>query len=405
MSDPLLWNCDRVKQFLCENGFQEYQKLLCDENRIDGRVLLTLTEKDLFQLQISALGDVKRLLFAIQDLQIRQNSRLQDQNYHNDCQSSSSSESSYMIDILDSSDDEKHNYRPKWKINQEIWKTGVSIVYTFFVHFVTSFAIIVAQERMPDKKKYRPLPDVMLDSISYVPWAYKVTEGVILAGFITYFIILVFHKYRFIILRRMFVIAASIFLFRSICVVVTSLPMPQEHFNCEKLVFKNGWERFSRALEIYSGMGMKVSGLKTCGDYMFSGHTVTITTLILLINEYTPKRWILVHTLVWIVGLFGIFFILAGHGHYTLDVIVAFYITSRLFQYHHILANNKTLMTRDQSRLKKWFPVFYFFESNCDGIVPNEYEWPLTIVESAMQRCAKLRNCISSLLSREKQLI
>ncbi|CAC5409198.1 SAMD8 [Mytilus coruscus] len=127
---------------------------------------------------------------------------------------------------------------------------------------------------------------------------------------------------------------------------------------------------------------------------MFSGHTVTITTLILLINEYTPKRWILVHTLVWIVGLFGIFFILAGHGHYTLDVIVAFYITSRLFQYHHILANNKTLMTRDQSRLKKWFPVFYFFESNCDGIVPNEYEWPLTIVESAMQRCAKLRNSL-----------
>ncbi|XP_063445713.1 sphingomyelin synthase-related protein 1-like [Mytilus trossulus] len=399
MSDPLLWNCERVKQFLSENGLQEYQKLLCDENRIDGRVLLTLTEKDLYQLKISALGDIKRLLFAIQDLQSGQNSRLQFPNYHNDCHSSSSSESSYMIDILDSSDDEKHNYRSKRKINQEVWKTGVSIVYTFIVHFVTSFAIIVAQERMPDKKQYRPLPDVMLDSITYVPWAYKVTEGVILAGFITYFIILVFHKYRFILLRRMFVIAASIFLFRSICVIVTSLPMPQENFNCEKLVFKNGWERFSRALEIYSGMGMKVSGLKTCGDYMFSGHTVTITTLILLINEYTPKRWIFLHILVWIVGLSGIIFILAGHGHYTLDVIVAFYITSRLFQYHHILANNKTLMTRDQSRLKKWFPVFYFFESNCDGIVPNEYEWPSSILESAMQRCAKLRNYLSSLLS------
>lgn len=50
-------------------------------------------------------------------------------------------------------------------------------------------------------------------------------------------------------------------------------------------VFKDGWERISRALEIYSGMGMKVSGLHTCGDYMFSGHTVTITLLIFLINE------------------------------------------------------------------------------------------------------------------------
>ena len=52
-------------------------------------------------------------------------------------------------------------------------------------------------------------------------------------------------------------------------------------------VFKDGWERISRALEIYSGMGMKVSGLHTCGDYMFSGHTVTITLLIFLINECT----------------------------------------------------------------------------------------------------------------------
>ncbi|VDI03931.1 Hypothetical predicted protein [Mytilus galloprovincialis] len=223
--------------------------------------------------------------------------------------------------------------RPKRKINQEVWKTGVSIVYTFFVHFVTSFAIIVAQERMPDKKQYRPLPDVMLDSITYVPWAYKVPAvhksslGKIStkAGFLSK----IFKNFMFILLRRMFVIAASIFLFRSICVIVTSLPMPQENFNCEKLVFKNGWERFSRALEIYSGMGMKVSGLKTCGDYMFSGHTVTITTLILLINEYTPKRWIFLHILVWIVGLSGMIFILAGHGHYTLDVIVAFYITSR----------------------------------------------------------------------------
>lgn len=32
-------------------------------------------------------------------------------------------------------------------------------------------------------------------------------------------------------------------------------------------------------------MGMKMGGMKTCGDYMFSGHTITITTATLIAIE------------------------------------------------------------------------------------------------------------------------
>ena len=96
----------------------------------------------------------------------------------------------------------------------------------------------------------------------------------------------------------------------------------------------------------------------------------------------SPKRLTFVHTLVWVIGLFGIFFIIAGHGHYTIDCLVAFYIASRIFTYHHAFANNRSLMIRDQKRLKKWFPIFYFFESNCNGIIPNEYESPIPRWES-----------------------
>lgn len=208
MTDPVFWSCERVGEFLVDNGFAEYKKKLCDEHRIDGRVLLSLKEQDLFQLQITVLGDVKRILFAIQDLQTKHVpvdiSRISEQNGHilngdikTDCQSSHTSESSLMLNFMESSDDERHVHK-KRKIDQERWKTGISILYAFFVHFVTSFAIIIAQERMPDKKSYRPLPDILLDNIPYIPWAYKVTEGVILAGFITFFIILLFHKYRYV---------------------------------------------------------------------------------------------------------------------------------------------------------------------------------------------------------------
>lgn len=78
--------------------------------------------------------------------------------------------------------------------------------------------------------------------------------------------------------------------------------------------------------------------------------------------------------------MFGIFFILAAHEHYSIDVFVAFYITSRLFLYYHTLANNQALMQRDSNRTKIWFPLFSFFESSVDGIVPNEYESPSVII-------------------------
>lgn len=71
--------------------------------------------------------------------------------------------------------------------------------------------------------------------------------------------------------------------------------------------------------------------------------------------------------------MFGIFFILAAHEHYSIDVFIAFYIASRLFLYYHTLANNQALMSNDSNRTRIWFPMFSYFESSVDGIIPNEY--------------------------------
>ena len=91
----------------------------------------------------------------------------------------------------------------------------------------------------------------------------------------------------------------------------------------------------------------------------------------------TPRRIPLLHTFCWILNVFAIFFILAAHEHYSIDVFIAFYITSRLFLYYHSLANNRVLRQPDSVRTRIWFPLFSYFESSIDGIVPNEYEWPV----------------------------
>ena len=80
-----------------------------------------------------------------------------------------------------------------------------------------------------------------------------------------------------------------------------------------------------------------------------------------------------VHISSWVLNMFGVFFVLAAHEHYSIDVFIAFYITSRMFLYYHSLANNRALHQRDSFRTKIWFPMFSYFESSIDGIVPNEY--------------------------------
>lgn len=97
----------------------------------------------------------------------------------------------------------------------------------------------------------------------------------------------------------------------------------------------------------------------------------------------TPRDIYLLHTFSWLMNMFGIFFILSGHEHYSIDVFIAFYITSRLFLYYHTLANNQALSNNvDSCRTRIWFPLFSFFESSCCCMVPNEYESLIEIAEN-----------------------
>lgn len=111
---------------------------------------------------------------------------------------------------------------------------------------------------------------------------------------------------------------------------------------------------------------------------MFSGHTSMLTILNHFVTEYTPRSYYRLHTLCWLLNLFGAFFILLSHEHYTLDVFVAFWLSSRLFLYYHTLANNAVSLRRDRYRTRVWFPLFNYFEARSGGPVPNEFELPLT---------------------------
>nr|XP_017509540.1 sphingomyelin synthase-related protein 1 isoform X2 [Manis javanica] len=362
------WTTRHVAVWLKDEGFFEYVDILCNKHRLDGITLLTLTEYDLRSppLEIKVLGDIKRLMLSVRKLQKIHIDVLEEMGYNSDSPMGSmtpfisalqsaewlcNGEPSHDCDgpITDLNSDQcqymngknKHSVR---RLDPEYWKTILSCIYVFIVFGFTSFIMVIVHERVPDMQTYPPLPDIFLD--------------------------------RSILLRRLCSLMGTVFLLRCFTMFVTSLSVPGQHLQCTGKIYGSVWEKLHRAFAIWSGFGMTLTGVHTCGDYMFSGHTVVLTMLNFFVTEYTPRSWNFLHTLSWVLNLFGIFFILAAHEHYSIDVFIAFYITTRLFLYYHTLANTRAYQQSRRARI--WFPMFSFFECNVNGTVPNEYCWPFS---------------------------
>uniref|UniRef100_A0A665TR32 Sphingomyelin synthase-related protein 1 n=1 Tax=Echeneis naucrates TaxID=173247 RepID=A0A665TR32_ECHNA len=369
------WTFKQVAQWLQEEGFGEYVQLLCTQHRLDGPSLLALTEADLRgpPLGLTVLGDIKRLTLALHRLQRQSQAHCDGADRaHNGhdrlckgtelrLRNGNRSEYSSGTALCYTHSNGRCRQHLAGRLDPEVWKTVISSIYVFFVFGFTSFVMVIVHERVPDMRTYPPLPDIFLDSkfLLHGSSLHPSACGVILC----YMFLLILLLHKSILLRRLCSLMGTVFLLRCCTMFVTSLSVPGHFF-----------VSFLQTYAIWSGFGMTLTGVQTCGDYMFSGHTVVITLLNFFVTEYTPRTWNLIHTISWVLNLFGIFFILAAHEHYSIDVFIAFYITTRLFLYYHTLANTRAYQQSRRARI--WFPMFSFFECNVNGPVPNQYHWP-----------------------------
>ncbi|XP_060800919.1 ceramide phosphoethanolamine synthase [Amyelois transitella] len=412
-SDILNWSNEDVLELLHKDKITGYIVDICKSHDIDGQCLLSFIDRDFYEYPFDQLklGERKRFILFVKRLQKSNRNAmfelgLCDENLTNPSTNinflgTNLSHLSYNLHnrvpnefAYERNTDCVANFNPEVKASKlkpEIWKTALALGYVFLVTWVTAVVMVIVHDKVPDMKKYPPLPDLFLDNVPHIPWAFdmcEITGSLLLA---IWLVVLFFHKHRFIILRRFFALAGTVFLLRCFTMLITSLSVPGSHLKCEPRSYPPAddltvWgRRLRQAYDIWSGAGMSVRGVRTCGDYMFSGHTVALTLLNFFITEYTPRSLYLLHILTWVMNMFGIFFILAAHEHYSIDVFIAFYITSRLFLYYHTLSNNQALMQNDSSRTRIWFPLLSFFESEVDGIVPNDYEGPVTILNNLKQ--------------------
>ncbi|XP_034948835.1 phosphatidylcholine:ceramide cholinephosphotransferase 2-like isoform X2 [Chelonus insularis] len=272
--------------------------------------------------------------------------------------------------------------REEPRFPKEKWKTVLAFLFMVFNFILTTTSLAMLHERVPDRSLYGPLPDIVLDNIEAQDWALNVSEVLIVIVSNSAMVFVIFHKHRFIVVRRIFIVMGLLYMMRSITFYVTVLPMSSRTYYCSpKVNHTTPLIITKRVLQLISGFGLSINGKHTyCGDFIFSGHTVVLVLCYLIIKEYSPRRCQPIHWIAGLIAAVGVIMVLIAHCHYTVDVIIAYWVTTRLWYIYHTLANNAQLKQYGPNNFLArlwWFPLFRYFEKNVGGTVPRQYDWPL----------------------------
>jgi len=163
------------------------------------------------------------------------------------------------------------------------------------------------------------------------------------------------HPRSGVLLRRIFVILAYLFFLRSVCVVSTSLPDMSDHcqsqfddmqpggrgyYKTQPMLYHgtpfgddfvwSGRILWRAAKLVFEGAGALHD---TCGDLIFSAHTVFLWMAYMIVRDFSayPALVLFVSTTKYL----GAFFILLTRFHYTIDVVLAAYLSYRAWISYH----------------------------------------------------------------------
>lgn len=252
-------------------------------------------------------------------------------------------------------------------------RLGFSVLLLLVTSFLNALASAHAGYRNPNiiilnstgqDSGIRKLPDLGHDiityfmqalfGVSYVEWAELPDHWVKFFYPITALFVLM-HPKRFAILRRLCAVYGLINALRTITVSVTSLPDPSPYCQHQFVDNATGFYKtqprwpwvWLRAIKLV----VEPATHHTCGDMIFSGHSVLLLMCCMVFQEYcTPsifrghgkKMYNLISTLCLIVRVvvailtaIGLILIVGTRLHYTLDVLTATYITILLWVTYH----------------------------------------------------------------------
>lgn len=162
-------------------------------------------------------------------------------------------------------------------------QNGVALLFAASNMILNFLVLAIIHERVPTNQGR--LPDISFDILPEAAWGLIVAEYIISIQAFIVFILLFLHRYRVILFRRLCLIMGVIYFARAICMTSTQVPLTKSDYCAPKMSPDQlaSWsyylsEIFRRVFHMMLGLGLSINGKHVyCGDYIFSGHTVTLT--------------------------------------------------------------------------------------------------------------------------------
>lgn len=203
------WSVTDTANWLRNEGFDEQAIwMLCHENQLNGKCLLALNDADFHEEPLISLPlrDRKCLLISIKLLQRENQNILADLGLLELpqvalCSPHHSNYNYTRIECCECCESERISPAlsedgKTQKLPPEIWKAFLAFGYLVIVTWITAFVMVIVHDRVPDMKKYPPLPDIFLDNVPHIPWAFDMCEVTGTFLFTIWLIVLLFHKHR-----------------------------------------------------------------------------------------------------------------------------------------------------------------------------------------------------------------
>jgi len=201
---------------------------------------------------------------------------------------------------------------------------------------------------LPDLVHSMPFVETAIEWLG-AAWTRRLPDMLVLTNMGAALFTVVMHPRSGLILRRILLIFAYLFLLRSVCVISTSLPDMSDHCQSQFQQMAPGGRGFYKtqpmlyhgsllgedfqwtgrvlirgAKVVFLGAGM---GHDTCGDLIFSAHTVFLWMGYMIVRDFSAYPTLV--SIVSVTKYLGAFFILLTRFHYTIDVVLAAYLTYR----------------------------------------------------------------------------
>jgi len=172
-------------------------------------------------------------------------------------------------------------------------------------------------------------------------------------------------KRRFcLVLRRILFTISLMYLLRSIIIVVTVLP--PSLLSCYS-------PNKSRDL-IWDSIILFLQLRTSCGDVFFSGHAIWFSVKFLLFLKYKPDfitdniiRTIIYKIVISICLILELLSLVISAYHYTIDVLVSFFLCFIIFYFYHFLILSNYCDNTWYSKLVNWFDGKYFLTDYLDS--------------------------------------